>query len=313
MSLFHCRFCDHDNPPDARFCNACGSPLYLKPCPQCEAVNDSAALQCYQCGAALTKDDAAQAASGTVVPEFANATESAGEPGGAEHRTASGAFTERFEVEFGEFRPSLFSDTATATTTPVGATSGKAAGDHREMRTSSGVAHHRESVARTTLTSTGALLVLALIVVGAGAYYAYQHSDRPTKSADVVAAAPPDAQQQPAPEVKAPSATSNEAAPPVPTTPEADSTKGAAKAEAATAVPTATRQESVGPSVEPRPGSKVKSTADSRRTGAAGKGSASQPAHPPAPSDASAIATQRIIEREVGIRAVPSPPPTRTP
>src|SRR6266576_421074 len=126
MSLFHCRFCDHDNPLDARFCNACGSPLYLKPCPQCEAVNDSAAPQCYQCGAALPKDDAAQAASGTAVPEFANATESTGELGGAERRTASGAFTERFEIEFGEFRPSLFSDTPNVATTREGATPGAA-------------------------------------------------------------------------------------------------------------------------------------------------------------------------------------------
>src|SRR5947207_9420373 len=180
MSLFHCRFCDHDNPPDARFCNACGSPLYLKPCPQCEAVNDTAAPQCYQCGAALSKEDIAAETSVTGMPEFASATETTGDLGGAGRRTASGAFTERFEIEFGEFRPSLFSDTSGVATTREGATSGAAIGDHHETRTSSGAAQHRNFVTRTA--STGALLLLALIVVGAGVYYAYEHSGARTKS-----------------------------------------------------------------------------------------------------------------------------------
>ena len=307
MSLFHCRFCDHDNPPDARFCNECGSPLYLKPCPQCEAVNDSASPQCYQCGAALPKDDATQEASIAAMPELANATENAGDRG-AERRSV-GAFAERFEIEFGEFRPSLFSDTPSDATTRVGATSGAAAiGDRREARTSSGAAQHRDSVTRTALTSTGALLVLALIVVGAGVYYAYEYSAARTKSADVVAASPASAQQEAAAtEVKPPSATSNEMAPqPVATAPEADSMKGAAKGESATTMPAPAPQTSVGARIQP--GSKAKSTLESRRNaaGAAGKGAAAQPARTPASTDASAVATQRIIEREVGIRATPS-------
>lgn len=47
-----CPFCDHRNPGDARFCNACASPLHLKPCKQCDAVNDEPATNCYKCGAA---------------------------------------------------------------------------------------------------------------------------------------------------------------------------------------------------------------------------------------------------------------------
>ena len=58
-----CAFCHHVNPPDARFCNACGSPLHLKPCRQCEAINDQAAKRCYKCGtedpALVTIPDAA--------------------------------------------------------------------------------------------------------------------------------------------------------------------------------------------------------------------------------------------------------------
>src|SRR6266853_2472247 len=46
-----CPFCDHRNPVGAEFCNDCGSPLHLKPCNQCDAVNQQAATNCYKCGA----------------------------------------------------------------------------------------------------------------------------------------------------------------------------------------------------------------------------------------------------------------------
>jgi len=50
MSDTRCLFCTHDNPVGSRFCNDCGSPLHLKPCPQCEAVSDFEAGACHQCG-----------------------------------------------------------------------------------------------------------------------------------------------------------------------------------------------------------------------------------------------------------------------
>jgi ribosomal protein L40E len=46
-----CPFCDHHNPAGAKFCNDCGSPLHLKPCNQCDAVNHQAATNCIKCGA----------------------------------------------------------------------------------------------------------------------------------------------------------------------------------------------------------------------------------------------------------------------
>src|SRR5437773_12507260 len=46
-----CAFCAHRNPAGAKFCNDCGSPLHLKPCNQCQAVNRQAATNCYKCDA----------------------------------------------------------------------------------------------------------------------------------------------------------------------------------------------------------------------------------------------------------------------
>jgi len=47
-----CIFCAHVNPAGAKFCNDCGSPLHLKPCRQCDAINDRDARRCYNCGIA---------------------------------------------------------------------------------------------------------------------------------------------------------------------------------------------------------------------------------------------------------------------
>jgi ribosomal protein L40E len=49
----HCAVCEHKNPPDAKFCNECGSPLHLTSCRHCGAVNDRAATHCYSCGAQI--------------------------------------------------------------------------------------------------------------------------------------------------------------------------------------------------------------------------------------------------------------------
>lgn len=57
-----CRFCGHGNPAGARFCNACGEPLHLMPCPYCEAINDRAAVRCHKCHRALPDPAPASAA-----------------------------------------------------------------------------------------------------------------------------------------------------------------------------------------------------------------------------------------------------------
>ncbi len=53
MPASRCGFCLHDNPAGSKFCNECGSPLHLRPCPHCEAVNDDIARTCYRCAVVL--------------------------------------------------------------------------------------------------------------------------------------------------------------------------------------------------------------------------------------------------------------------
>ena len=48
-----CEFCGHGNPADAKYCNECAAPLRLRPCNECDAVNDCMAATCYKCGANL--------------------------------------------------------------------------------------------------------------------------------------------------------------------------------------------------------------------------------------------------------------------
>lgn len=50
MSSICCSFCQHPNPADARYCNECGNTLALRPCVNCDAVNDLRAAQCRVCG-----------------------------------------------------------------------------------------------------------------------------------------------------------------------------------------------------------------------------------------------------------------------
>lgn len=53
MAPLDCRFCDHENPAGAKFCNECGSPLHLAPCKDCGAVNNLTDPHCWRCGGLL--------------------------------------------------------------------------------------------------------------------------------------------------------------------------------------------------------------------------------------------------------------------
>jgi hypothetical protein len=67
-----CPFCENVNPPNAKFCNACGLKLHAALCPHCGAVNALTATSCIQCGevleSPLASQPAAQAESATAQP-----------------------------------------------------------------------------------------------------------------------------------------------------------------------------------------------------------------------------------------------------
>ena len=53
MTLTRCRYCEHGNPADAKFCSSCGGalnlPKYLASCPRCGTVNPITATVCCWC------------------------------------------------------------------------------------------------------------------------------------------------------------------------------------------------------------------------------------------------------------------------
>src|SRR5689334_2763 len=58
MSHVQCYFCSRPNAADAMFCEACGGQLSLRPCPNCDAVNDASAELCYACKREFAQDSA---------------------------------------------------------------------------------------------------------------------------------------------------------------------------------------------------------------------------------------------------------------
>ncbi len=54
LNPLECGFCAHVNPADSRYCNACGAPLRVQPCPQCGTANDATAATCEECEAPLS-------------------------------------------------------------------------------------------------------------------------------------------------------------------------------------------------------------------------------------------------------------------
>lgn len=69
MSKNQCPYCDHDNPAESKFCNACGAVLHLAPCPKCGAVNDKGAAQCYRCHHVLSFGGVAALSAPPAAPE----------------------------------------------------------------------------------------------------------------------------------------------------------------------------------------------------------------------------------------------------
>ena len=75
MLTLQCLWCDHRNQAGSNFCNACGTPLYLKPCTHCDMVNQRAAVHCRNCGEAFSFDFVAAAEIESDMPFAVDATE----------------------------------------------------------------------------------------------------------------------------------------------------------------------------------------------------------------------------------------------
>jgi len=67
LSLIRCRYCEHANPADAKFCSACGGelhlPSHLTSCLRCGTVNPAKATTCIWCRSSLPESKA-----GALVP-----------------------------------------------------------------------------------------------------------------------------------------------------------------------------------------------------------------------------------------------------
>jgi Double zinc ribbon len=76
MFRSECPICEHVNPAESRFCNACGAPLHLAPCPRCGTINGLGAQDCYKCGAALMGRSADVLAAGSSVADLIGGSDS---------------------------------------------------------------------------------------------------------------------------------------------------------------------------------------------------------------------------------------------
>ena len=68
MSALQCLSCEHANPPDAKFCQECGSALNVKLCQQCEAINGAKAERCYKCDSPFVARDTKPSIAPSIAP-----------------------------------------------------------------------------------------------------------------------------------------------------------------------------------------------------------------------------------------------------
>ena len=272
-----CRFCDHDNPGGARFCNACGSPLHLKPCPRCEAVNDTAAAQCYECGTSLETGVASS------ISVEAKTSLIAAAPTDDETRHVPESFGERLE----DLLPMEGHVDATA-------------------------AERREAFARSHRTSGALFFAVAVLVVGAAGYYIYERwAGHDSDVAIVASSAEGENQESPAQPQRLGAAPVSEATSqraPAAESANVPSVATTSAAEPTVDAPTTTPPAAIASAAPSKAAPPDKAVAHSRQAAArpSNKPDVVPYSQPAAPSEASAAATKRMIERELGIRIAPS-------
>jgi hypothetical protein len=305
MASSRCRFCGHDNPGGAKFCNDCGSPLHLKPCPQCEAINNQVADHCYQCGFSL-----AGVATDTASVESASAVLDS--PSSPRPPTAGpGDIPEEFLADpFDVVMERMDRARRDAESGNVGVQGGEMAGTDANAKAKADAeyrntpdpipvlsADRRDFVTRSS-ASMGSVLAVALLAIAiGGGYYAYRHE----VAAGWLRAGPAVGLEQG--EARSPPAGSN--APAIrdggAATPSDPERNAAIAPIVETAPPSAaeTFESASAPTASKR-------TSKTRSTHAGAGQSSDRP-------DRSAIETQRIISREIGGPAATPGSTTRTP
>lgn len=89
MDTLQCSFCSHENPVDAKFCNACGSSLNLRLCGHCGAIDHVASAACYKCGTPFGLDTPELGAGSPAAPDILAAQLGDEEPGARSHAPAA--------------------------------------------------------------------------------------------------------------------------------------------------------------------------------------------------------------------------------
>ena len=273
MLRLSCAFCAHRNPEGSSFCNRCGSPLDLAPCTRCEAINNLHDDWCHACGSPLDDAQAPAQASDVAAHEPPQVADEADAAAAAPALDAYVASTSIAEI-WDPQTPHELNDEQQDDIAAYPADDPPA-----RVRYPPG-AHYGM---QTTRWPQRIALGLAFAATAGGVYWSTLETAPATTTPAAEAPAPPsDAVTTIAPTAVAP--------PPVPP---------AAPAESARTEPapdeTAPAQASVRP---PPPETRPRATATSRTREQAAR---------------DALATRRLIERDLGVATGAESAPTRSP
>lgn len=175
MSPTHCANCERENPPGAKFCNACGAQLQRLACPSCGAGNEVGATTCRQCQAALAEGKTRTVAVSSIETTALSAD--------AEFDAALQALRERLPMIGAEYAQAPAADRGGAGAPahelgPAMATADLPDPSTRypatDIALSSGPPGHRVGRVRPALVVFGAA---ALAAAGVAAFYTFDHRE----------------------------------------------------------------------------------------------------------------------------------------
>jgi lipoprotein-anchoring transpeptidase ErfK/SrfK len=176
MSPTHCANCECENPPGAKFCNACGAQLQRLACPSCGAGIEVGATTCRQCQAALPGGETRTVAVSSIETDARSAD--------AEFDAALQALRERLPMIGVEYAQAPAADRggtgAPADELGPAIATANLPGPSRHYPTTdlanrSGRPGHRAGRMRLATVAFG---TAALAAAGVAAFYAFDHRER---------------------------------------------------------------------------------------------------------------------------------------